>query len=380
MRQIFFVPASGAEAAQHFKDTIVAKKPLSDVISHLAQKDAQELKRVYKNEPFAVWGARPGRSSTRLWGIMKPGDYILFYQSGRFSCIGEIAHKVNNPALANDLWGKAKSGETWENVYFIINEKHINVELDKFNELFGFAKKFLPQGFAQIKSDRQSVFERHYGDVYDVMLKLNDKQEIREKREAAAGYQLLLDRSALMVDGSDQEKVPSEHVEIQSRLKNMGLVSNNEVWVASNDRSREYHGTKLGDGALPELPNLGLDPDTSRTVSLIDTIWLRGMRVVSAFEIENSTQIFSGLLRLADLKAQAPNLAFPLYIVAPDEKRDAVMRQLGRPAFGALSVSSSTRYFSYSRLRQLDEMYAAKSLPITQELLDSATERYQPHK
>ncbi len=173
-----------------------------------------------------------------------------------------------------------------------------------------------------------------------------------------------------------EEVVPSDHVEIQSRLKHMGLASNNDVWIASNDRSRIYEGVPLGTDALESLPNLGMDPDTSRTVSLIDTIWLKGMRVVSAFEVENSTQIFSGLLRLADLKAQAPNISFPLYIVAPDEKRDAVMRQLARPAFGLLSVSSSTRYLSYGKLRELDNLYAARSLPITQEVLDSAAERF----
>lgn len=377
MRQIFFVPASGPEAAQHFRDTIVKKWSLSDIVNFVTPKEAAELKRIFKAEPFAIWGARPGPNSKRLWGIMKAGDYILFYQSGRFTCIGEIASKVHNPKLAEHLWGKTKSGETWENVYFIINERHIDVKLDKFNELFGFAKKFLPQGFAQIKTDRQSIFERHYGDVYDVMLKLNDKQEVREKREAAAGYQLMIDKSSVMIDG-DEERVPSEHVEIQSRLKHMGLASNNDVWIARNDRSRQFEGSSLGEGALDSLPNMGLDPATSNTVSLIDTIWLRGMRVVSAFEIENSTSIYSGLLRLADLKAQAPNLTFPLYIVAPDEKRDAVMKQLARPAFGALSVATSTRYLSYGKLRDLDNLYAAKSLPITQELLDSVTERYAP--
>lgn len=373
MKQVFFVPASGGEAAAHFKDTIVRKRTIAEAAPFLGKSDTDQLRRIYKTEPYAVWGSRPGRSSIRLWGLMRAGDYILFYQSGRFTCIGEIAMKVNSPALARHFWGE--SGDvTWENIYFVINERHINVELSHFNRLFGFKTNFLPQGFAQITHERQNVFERHYGDVYDVMLKLNSGETVREKAEAAAGYQLMLERPDSVHETADNE--PSQHVEIQWRLKQMGLASNNEVWVASNDRSREYQGGRLADGALNELPNLGMDPSTCRTVELIDAIWLKGHRIVSAFEVENTTQIFSGLLRLADLKAQAPNITFPLYIVAPDEKRDAVMRQLARPTFNTLSVSSSTGYLSYSRIRQLDDQYAAKKLPITEELLKASAEKY----
>lgn len=304
---------------------------------------------------------------------MAPGDYILFYQSGRFVCVGEISHKLSSRPLAHCLWGTAPSGETWENIYFIINEKHISVDLAKFNELFGFSPNFKPQGFAQILSDRQSVFERHYGDVYDVMIRLDRGDPIREKAAATAGYKLMYQESFTR-DSIEEPRPQTPHTEIQWRLLQMGLKSKNEVWVARNDRSKSYEGRPLSDGSLEELPQLGLDPDTSKTVELIDTIWLKGRRVTSAFEVENSTSIYSGILRLADLKAQAPNLTFPLFIVAPDDRRDEVMRQLSRPTFSALSVASSTKYLSYSRVRELGERYVDRNLPITSELLDTTAE------
>ena len=41
--------------------------------------------------------------------------------------------------------------------------------------------------------------------------------------------------------------------------------------------------------------------------------WLKGNAVVAAFEIESTTSIYSGLLRMSDLIAMQPNLNIPLY-------------------------------------------------------------------
>lgn len=373
-RKIFFVPASGTAAAAHFRDTIERRRAIDELIPDLRAEDAVSLAGAFKGTPMAIWGARPGPSSKRLWNAMRPGDYVLFYQSGKFTCIGEVAHKTRNAKLATRLWGEAPGGETWELVYFLINDVHLLVSLEKFNELFGFKVNFRPQGFAQIRPDRQEIFERHYGDVYDVMIRLHRGQDIREKREAARGYQLMLPDSFVGNGPVEAPSLPSPHTEIQWRLLRMGALSSNEVWVARNDRSKAYDGNRLDKGALDSLPNLGLDPLTTRTVELIDAIWLRGNRITSAFEVENSTSIDSGILRLSDLKAQAPNLTFPLYIVAPDDRREEVMKKMGRPTFSAISVSSSTRFLPYSKVRNLDEGYAGKGLPVTPELLQSVAE------
>jgi hypothetical protein len=51
--------------------------------------------------------------------------------------------------------------------------------------------------------------------------------------------------------------------------------------------------------ALP----LQFDEATNRTIELIDVLWLQGNAIVAAFEIESTTSIYSGLLRMADLFA-----------------------------------------------------------------------------
>ncbi len=65
-------------------------------------------------------------------------------------------------------------------------------------------------------------------------------------------------------------------------------------------------------------------------------LWLRNRRIVRAFEVEHTTAIYSGLLRMADLLAMQPQIQINLHIVAPDDKRERVMRHIKRPVFSLL--------------------------------------------
>jgi hypothetical protein len=124
------------------------------------------------------------------------------------------------------------------------------------------------------------------------------------------------------------------HTEIQWSLLKLGSDMGLDVWVARNDRSREAHGRPLND--IPRLKKdlpLQFDEVTNRTIELIDVLWLRGNAIVAAFEIESTTSIYSGLLRMSDLITMQPNLNIPLYLVAPDERRDSVIKEVNRPTF-----------------------------------------------
>ena len=83
---------------------------------------------------------------------------------------------------------------------------------------------------------------------------------------------------------------------------------------------------------VDELPTQ-FNEATQRTIELIDVLWLKGNSIVAAFEVECTTSIYSGLLRMSDLLALQPNLDIKLYIVAPDERRDKVEQEILRPTF-----------------------------------------------
>jgi hypothetical protein len=136
----------------------------------------------------------------------------------------------------------------------------------------------------------------------------------------------------------------------------MGRKLGCRVWVAANDHAREWEGERLGALSVTRLPALGLDPDSQRAIALIDVVWLRGAnQVAAAFEVEHTTSIYSGLLRMADLASLAPNLNFPLYIVAPAARLPKVRRELQRPVFQLLELHRRCGFFSAEALLEASE-------------------------
>jgi hypothetical protein len=118
------------------------------------------------------------------------------------------------------------------------------------------------------------------------------------------------------------------------------------------------------------------DEATTRTIELIDVLWLKGNSIQAAFEIESTTSIFSGLLRLADLITMQPNINIPLYIVAPSERRSKVIAEVNRPTFARLTppMSEMCRFISFDELRK--EIGMAEHLVqfLRPEFLDSFSE------
>lgn len=172
--------------------------------------------------------------------------------------------------------------------------------------------------------------------------------------EAGAAEEESEDASA----GNDAHQDPRPHSRIQYRLLQLGRDMGYEVWAASNDRSEEVDGHRFGDLSVDALP-VRFEETTRRTIELIDVLWLSGNRIEAAFEIEASTSIYSGLLRMADLLAMQPNIDIPLYIVAPEERRRAVLREIRRPVFASLRppLAEGCQYLPFERLEhELDQL------------------------
>ncbi len=104
-----------------------------------------------------------------------------------------------------------------------------------------------------------------------------------------------------------------------------------------NDWARvlERLPTGMHQNFLGSLP-LNYDDTTLRTIEQIDVLWLKNRSRARAFEIEHTTAIYSGLLRMADLLALQPNMDTRLHVVAPTDKRDRVLCEIRRPVFSLL--------------------------------------------
>lgn len=132
------------------------------------------------------------------------------------------------------------------------------------------------------------------------------------------------------------------HTQVQHLLLRLGSDLGFGIWAARNDRGRTWSGQRFQDipGMQDEL-RLGFEPATNRVIELIDVLWLRGRTIVAAFEIESTTSIHSGLLRMSDLVAMQPNINVRLYIVAPPERRERVIQEINRPTFSRLVPAMS---------------------------------------
>lgn len=153
------------------------------------------------------------------------------------------------------------------------------------------------------------------------------------------------------IEPPNEEASGSVHTHIQLLLARLGRKFNCKVWIAQNDHGKYWNGEKLGSYSISALPTLGIGDPAQNIVRMIDVIWLKGAnQVVAAFEIENTTSIFSGLLRMSDLAVLAPNTHFPVYIVSPQSKVARVREQLRRPTFQHIELHERTRYFSTEQL------------------------------
>lgn len=149
-----------------------------------------------------------------------------------------------------------------------------------------------------------------------------------------------------------EQEEESEHTKIQYLLIKIGRALKYDVYVARNDRHRSYDGQAFAMLTVPELPPRDWPPEVMETVRLIDVIWLEPGtgEIVGAFEVEKSTSIYSGILRLEDLARSVPGCTCHFYLVAPNRREKEVMAQLSRPAFRGGLADLAIAFISFDDL------------------------------
>lgn len=147
-----------------------------------------------------------------------------------------------------------------------------------------------------------------------------------------------------------------EHTEVEGLLLELGSAIGLDLWIDRGDSGKVYNGRRLGDipGVITDLPPQ-FSHDVAERVRRIDVLWLRDGDVIAAFEVEATTAVYSGLLRLADLAAVQSHLRIALFIVAPESRRDKVREEVLRPAFRRSMrppLAQTCRYVSFAKVRE----------------------------
>jgi hypothetical protein len=147
-----------------------------------------------------------------------------------------------------------------------------------------------------------------------------------------------------------------ESIKIQALLVQIGARMGMQIWVPRSDRESVRAQCQGDRPPLLERLPLNYDETTLKTIEQIDVLWLKGCAIKRAFEVEHTTSVYSGILRMADLLALQPNMDIRLHIVAPLSRREKVFQELRRPVFSLLDrgpLSESCTYLSYDSVREL---------------------------
>lgn len=174
--------------------------------------------------------------------------------------------------------------------------------------------------------------------------------------EAARIEARTLSKSALVEGQNDRT-----HTEVQGWLRDLGQGLGYDIWIAANDAGRVYEGAPLGRGCLERLPTSIAASAGADSIRLIDVLWMEAGtdRVAAAFEVEHSTSIYSGIVRMLDLALSGGDLhaAAGLFLVAPDSRESDVRAQLRRPAFSRIA-DLDISYLPYGELARNREAIA----------------------
>jgi hypothetical protein len=151
-----------------------------------------------------------------------------------------------------------------------------------------------------------------------------------------------------------------ESLRIQALLVDIGTEMGYQIWLPRNDRKSVVANLKTKNATVVDKLPLSFGNElTTQTIEQIDVLWLKGRSIVRAFEVEHTTSIYSGILRMADLIALQPNLDINLHIVAPLARREKVFQELRRPAFSLFDnrrpLYDQCTYLSYESVEELSK-------------------------
>ena len=171
-----------------------------------------------------------------------------------------------------------------------------------------------------------------------------------------------------------------ESLQIQALLARIGEKMGMRIWLPRNDRQGvlDLWQPENENTVISSLP-FNYSDVAMRTIENIDVLWVQGNTIRRAFEVEHTTSIYSGILRMADLMALLPNLTITAHIVAPSNRRNKVLQEIMRPVFSYLEggpLSEKCTYLPYDAIIELnsDERLHYMRDDVLQEFEESAND------
>jgi DNA modification methylase len=170
---------------------------------------------------------------------------------------------------------------------------------------------------------------------------------LKEKAEEQKVLELFEREQPAVAQQQRGTRAESEHDLVIEDLTRLGVARAYEIHIGRNEQAK-YMQFRKWSKAMTYPAEFGIHPDAFDRITQIDALWLRGNNIVSAFEVEKSTTIDSGINRFRELFAATPNLTVPAYLVVPDDRVEETQRKLGSLANRRDSITSKVRYLLFS--------------------------------
>lgn len=380
---LLYMPPGNPQAMVHYEDTIKRKVTIQRLSKFISPDLRASLISVFGGNPIAVWGSEAGRRNLSAFDSMRRGDDVLIVEGASIKLLGKVAAKVRSPELSRELWKPLKGGGdvTWELIYFIANTRELDLPFTELCKLLGYSSGYRLRGLTTVASDVLERFYKTYDDFYSVLVRIQRGEPlVRRVPDPEAAAAPASDRELVEIQAEDVEEVlraelVSDHVKMQYKLARLGLKAGERVWVPVADQAKLKRAYEFN-AFDPEF-TAGIDLPHSY-VENIDVVWKQEFRIGAAYEIENSTAIYSGLLRFADLNILAPNTIYPMFVVAPNNRKNRLREQLCRPTFRRLQLDKKVRFLSYETIDEIDSFFAGAASGLSVDLILGKSESVRP--
>ena len=314
----------------------------------------EEAIKIYKK--MSVGGPKLYQNTFEQNGIQKIRNSLIYLLYGN----EPVEERFNN--FAYNLESEYKLNGVSRNfasiALFLSNPKEYaiwNSAVDGGLEMLGILPK-------RVKGEHQGIYYKKIINVVknlDKKLGLNDLSLTDEFLELIfhkkIGNEILKEKIIEVIPEEEIIKKDKEeylHTKIQWLLIKIGLYKGYDVWVAKNDLNKEYNGEKFKDLCLNNLPPF-TGPDVLDIAQYVDVIWFKKKTInpIAFFEVETTTSIYSGLLRLNDII-----INFPIdkaYIISSKNREALFKNQIKRKTFIYSGLDEICQFRTYEEIEDL---------------------------
>jgi hypothetical protein len=303
MNTLYLAPV-GPDWIDQFNETV-------DSRVQVPENGPEDLQR---EDEIRLWGTGSGPQKRSFFEDMSSGDVVLFYNDGEFIASGRIGTPFESDTVGEAVWEEPESTL----LFTVTDYKRITLDRDRVGRLLGYSEGWYPRGFVEVSEDARNTLLQEYNSIEEAFQDFQTEPDDNEESPS---------------EPDEEAETSREHTEIQHHLVQLGLRHGYDVYVAKNDKNREYDGERLGANCVESLKLPGFSSAATDIIEYVDVIWLEDDHIAKLFEVESTTSIYSGILRMADFAVKVPNIAIDMRIVAPGSDEDKVRKEMTRPTF-----------------------------------------------